>query len=72
MAPNTVPPSVVRASALTTVTNILSIVNAVEPDIAALIALLKDSTATAEKLLADADTVEQAEIAKLKAELGIQ
>lgn len=67
-----VPASIVRASALTTVTNILTIVNAVEPDIAALIALLKNSTATAESLLADADTVEQAEIAKLKAELRIQ
>ena len=55
---------------LSTITSALQILNAVEPDIAAIINLFKSSTVTLESLLADADATEQADIAKIQQELG--
>lgn len=54
---------------LNTITSALQIINAVEPDIAAIIALFRNTSETLEQFLTDADTTEQADIAKIKSEL---
>lgn len=66
-----VPPAVVRATTLETITNILALVNVLTPSIVAIVAALRNSADSLEKLLADADTIEQSEIEKLKKQLGL-
>jgi hypothetical protein len=63
---------VARANVLLTIAQLVALANAVAPDVAQIIAVLRSSTATMETLLADADTTERAEIAKLQAELAVK
>lgn len=57
-----------QTTVLNTVTIALQLINAVEPDIAAIIALFRSTTETLVQYLADADTTEQTDITKIKGE----
>lgn len=67
---STVPSSLVRSQTLATIAELLGLANVLAPDVLAIIALLKSRAAAFDNLIADADTIEQAEIKKLQAQLG--
>ena len=54
---------------LTSITLALQLVNAAEPDIAAIVRLFKNTSETLQQYLDDADKTENAEIAKIKSEM---
>jgi hypothetical protein len=56
------------STVISTVTLALQLVNAVEPDIAQIIALFKNTAETLDQYLADADATENADITKAKGE----
>ena len=54
---------------LTSITLALQLVNAAEPDIAAIVRLFKNTSETLQQYLDDANAAENAEITKIKSEM---